>query len=335
MMFPTLRHPYRYVWDFWYYFDRKAELFHVFYLNADEILVSSEKHHHAACVGHAITSDFIRMEWSDEKSFDVLDPPQNHWANTSIWSGDIIEVKNGFLLFFTSRDRGQDDGMTQNIGVAYSDTLFTNHWQLAEMRIQPGHCYQLRNSLGDLSTHAWRDPFLFQDAGQIYMLLSAKSVDDPIGRNGVVALLRLKDNDFSTGEWEYLDPVLKPRCYSEMEVPQLYKDLQGKYELVFSSWARNDFSPATRQSGGLQGFTGSDLNHFGGNPHVLMPEKYGLYACRIIPELGGEIVGFDIQEGGIRRSGVQTKFQAVNRDFSAFLFPVEQFGESQNVLDSL
>jgi beta-fructofuranosidase len=68
MMFPSMRHPSRYVWDFWYYFDSEAGVYHVFYLNADEILVPSEKHHHAACVGHAITSDFIRMDWGEGNS---------------------------------------------------------------------------------------------------------------------------------------------------------------------------------------------------------------------------------------------------------------------------
>ncbi|NMF57740.1 glycoside hydrolase family protein [Pseudanabaena yagii] len=319
-MFPSMRHPYRYVWDFWYYFEPETALYHVFYLNADEILVPSEKHHHAACVGHAVTSDFLRMEWGDEKEFDILKPPKHHWANTSIWSGDVIKIKNGFLLFYTSRNREQDDGMTQNIGVAYTDNIWSDRWQMSSIRIRPEYCYQIKSSLGDLSPHAWRDPFLFQDQGQVYMLLSAKSTDDPIGRNGVVGLLKLKENNFSKGEWEYLDPILKPCCYSEMEVPQLYLDSQGKYELVFSSWAKNDFSAVTRQAGGLQGFTGSDFQQLQGRPHVLMPEKYGLYACRVIPELEGEIVGFDIHDGGIRRSGVKTKFQSVNRDFSRFSF---------------
>ncbi len=331
-MFPSMQHPSRYVWDFWYFFDEKDKLFHVFYLNADEILVPSEKHHHAACVGHAVTSDFIRMEWGKDQDFNVLISPRHHWANTSIWSGDIIQIQNGFLLFFTSRDRGQDDGMTQNIGVAYSASLSPSKWLLSELRIQPGRSYQLKNSLGDLSTHAWRDPFLFQGNGQVYMLLSAKSIDDPIGRNGVVGLLRFQEgNNFPQGNWEYLDPLIQPCCYSEMEVPQLYQDSLGKYELVFSSWAKNDFSPSTRQAGGLQGFTSPNLMGFMGKPHVLMPEKYGLYACRIIPELDGEIVGFDIQEGGIRRSGVKTHFRHVNRDFSNFKFELEPKGTSMEI----
>ncbi len=318
-MFPSMRHPRRHVWDFWYYFDSESQLFHVFYLNADEILVSADKHHFAACVGHATTSDFIRMDWGDDEDYSVLTASKEHWANTSIWSGDIIKIGNGFLLFYTSRNREQDDGMTQNIGIAYSESLSTSCWKLSPTRIQPGYSYLPKNSLGDLSTHAWRDPFLFRENNQIYMLLSAKSIDDPIGRNGVIGCLQLKDNNF--GEWEYLEPIAKPCCYSEMEVPQLYKDPQGNYELVFSSWAKNDFSAMTRKAGGFQGLTASDLKDFSNKkPHVLMAEKSGLYACRIIPEMDGEIVGFDIQDGGIRRSGVKTNFHHLDRNFTDFTF---------------
>lgn len=318
-MFPALRHPSRHVWDFWYYFEPKRQLFHVFYLNADEILVTSGSHPYAAQVGHATTPDFLRMDWGDDRRAAVLTASRISWANTAIWSGDVIRLQNGFLFFFTSRDASQDDGMTQNIGMAYTPEL-GQPWQITPHRIQPGAEYQQRHTLGDLTTHAWRDPFLFINAGQVYMLVAAKLTDAPLGRNGVVGLLRLKDNDFSQGEWVYLDPIWQPRCYSELEVPQIYQDAQGQYELVFSTWAKYDFATTTRQVGGFQGITSAAPLSFSGQPHVLMPEQHGLYACRIIPELEGEIVGFDIQTGGIRRSGVKTHFRHLNRDFSEFTF---------------
>jgi sucrose-6-phosphate hydrolase SacC (GH32 family) len=322
-MFPSVQHPSRYVWDFWYYFDKKTNLYHIFYLNAIRELVTSETHHQASTLGHATTPDFIHIDWGCNPTIDIIVFPKKYWANASIWSGDIIAIKNGFLLFFTSRNQNQDDGMTQNIGVAYSDSLLTDRWQVTELRIQPSHCYTLANIPGDLSTHAWRDPFLFQDQGQIYMLVSAKSIDDPLGRNGVVGLLSLQDNDFSRGIWTYLDPIAQPSCYSEMEVPQLYLDAQGDYELVFSTWAKHDFSRVNDQPGGLQGFTGAGFRSFMGPAHRWISEQSGLYACRVIPELNGEIVGFDIQTGGIRRSGIKTQLRSVNRDFSRFKFESE------------
>jgi beta-fructofuranosidase len=118
------------------------------------------------------------------------------------------------------------------------------------------------------------------------------------------------------GDWEALDPISSPGRYSEMEVPQVYQDTNDSFELVFSSSAKYDFSDATRHTHGLIGLTSNDWNNYSGAPHVLLPEESGLYACRIVPELDGEIVGFDIKYGGIRRSGIKTHLRHVNRNFS-------------------
>ncbi|PZV06685.1 MAG: beta-fructosidase [Leptolyngbya sp.] len=335
------QHPSRHVWDFWYYFDPQSKLFHIFYLNADRVLVSSEQHHYAACVGHATTTDFVTIDWGDEGSLDLLKPPPEHWANTCIWSGDIIKTQNSYLMFYTSRDRHQDDSMTQSIGVAYTSDLFSNQWHFFDTQIKPKYFYQTRSIADDLTIHAWRDPFLFRHRAsrQIFMLASAKALHGPTGKCGVVALLQAADDNFAQAArgdstWQYGSPLVEPGNYSEMEVPQLYQQAEGGYELVFSCWAKYDFSTVTGGEGGFQGITVPPLWTEGGNGrsareghrnplplasqaiHVLAPETQGLYACRIVPELGGEIIGFDIQTGGIRRSGVRTNLAPMDRDFS-------------------
>ncbi|WP_228038065.1 glycoside hydrolase family 68 protein [Nodosilinea sp. LEGE 06152] len=326
-------HPSRHVWDFWYHFDRKAKLFHIFYLNADRALVSSSQHHFASAVGHATTPDFDSIDWGDEDSFSILKPSPDHWANTSIWSGDVIEVKNGYLMFYTSRDGSQDDGLTQSIGVAYTDDLWSTQWQVLDTQIKPGSVYQTKSLSGDLTFHAWRDPFVFRlpEQNQAYMLISAKLSDGSIGHNGAIAVLQVADQDFPNAvsgksAWEYLAPASQPGCYAEMEVPQLYKHPQGSHELVFSTWAKYDFAPTTNGQGGFQGQTIPDLlgatqsgltfSPSSPNFQVLLSEDQNLYACRIVPELDGEIIGFDSQAGGIRRSGIKTKFESMDRDFS-------------------
>lgn len=328
-----LQHPSRHVWDFWYYFDAEAKLFHLFYLNADRELVATGQHHFCSCLGHATTADFNHIDWGDHDSTSILNPPTGHWANTSIWSGDVIKVGNGYLLFYTSRDRGQDDGMTQAIGVAYASDLCSRRWHVFETQITPKAGYQTKGLTNDITLHAWRDPFLFRlrSSGQIFMLVSAKLAAGPMGRNGAIALLTVSDQTFASvikgqREWTYLNPIAQPSFYPEMEVPQLYQTPEGHYELLFSTWAKNDFSPTTDQAGGLQGLTLSDLWNrtrtaidlpwSAPKAHVWLPERYGLYACRIIPELDGEIIGFDIQLGGIRRSGIQTHLRSMDRDFS-------------------
>lgn len=346
----SAQHPSRHVWDFWYHFDPQTKLFHLFYLNADRSLVSSEQHHYAACVGHAITADFVTIDWGDERSFDVLKPPPGHWVNTCIWSGDIIKAQNSYLMFYTSRDRHRDDGMTQSLGVAHTTNLFSNQWHFFDTQLTPKCFYQTRSIADDLTIHAWRDPFLFRhrESRQIFMLVSAKALSGPTGKRGVVALLQVADDNFAQAvrgdnPWQYHLPLLEPGSYSEMEVPQLYQRAEGGYELVFSCWAKYDFSPVTGGVGGFQGLpmaplwterrdgqrpvqegsgAASPREHRNPLPlasqaiHVLAPETQGLYACRIVPELGGEIIGFNIQRGGIRRSGIQTNLASVDRDFS-------------------
>lgn len=308
-----MQHSEYYVWDFWYYYEQKSQIYHLFYLNADRHLVASDRHHFFARVGYGTTEDFRAIKWID---YNVLSSSSQRWDNTSIWTGDVIKIKQGFLMFYTSRNQQEDDGMTQNIGIAYAETIDAKQWQpLPDIRIAADRqFYEPKNVVGDSSTHAWRDPFLFRDRGQIFMLLSAKSIHLPLGKKGAIALLRSRDG--SLFNWESLPPISRSGWYSEMEVPQLYQDSQGEYKLIYSTWGKGDFAPTTHQAGGLQGLTASHWQNFNSqSPDLILPGRSGLYACRIIPELEGEIVGFNVKNGGIQRSGIKTNYRGVNRDF--------------------
>jgi sucrose-6-phosphate hydrolase SacC (GH32 family) len=316
-LLPAIQHPDRHVWDFWYHFDAATGIFHLFYLNADRDLVPGEQHHFASQVGYATTRDFQTIEWIDDR---VLAADPQGWDNTSIWSGDIIQIENGFLMFYTSRDGNIDDGMTQNIGVAYSPNVFSfDRWfRLPELQIKPQTPYELERNPQDLTIAAWRDPFLFRHHHETYMLLSAKSPEQEVGKKGSVALLRAKDMYFEN--WEYLPPICNPGFYAEMEVPQVYESPFGGYELVYSAWAKYDFAPTTDRHGGLQGISSNNPFNFSNpKPSIWLPESSSLYACRVIPELNnGEIVGFDTRTGGIRRSNVQTGLKHLNRNFKDY-----------------
>lgn len=314
--YPTLQHPDRHVWDFWYHFAPDTGTFHLFYLNADRTLVADDKHHMSSQVGYATTKDFLTIDWISDR---VLGADPHGWDDTSIWSGEIIKINGGFLMFYTSRNQATHDGMIQNVGVAFTHHIqsFDRWFRIPSVRIQPKAPYELQHVPEDLTIHAWRDPFLFRHQEQIYMLLSAKDPTKPLGKKGSVALLKAKNNSFE--DWECLPSICQPGFYAEMEVPQLYLTETDDYALVYSTWAKYDFAPNTQQSGGLQGLFSSSLFDFtAATPTVLLPETSQLYACRIIPELNGEIVGFDITTGGIRRSGVQTGLRHVDRDFSSY-----------------
>ena len=311
-----MQHPTNFTWDFWYYFDSKLKLFHILYLNADSSLVKSNQHHFSARIGYATTKEFKSIDWIND---DVFRATKDGWDNTSIWSGDVIRISDRFLFYYTSRDKDADDGFTQNIGLAYSKDFI--HWNRVEdFRIQPDEkFYEPRSLEGDSTIHSWRDPFLFLVDDEIYMLISSKSKNLPLHKNGSIALLRSKDNSLT--DWEILPPIFSSGWYSECEVSQIY--LHGEeYILTYSSWAKFDGCPHTNKDGGLHGVPYSRISPFQqgliGTPKVLLPESSGLYACRVIPELNGDIVGFDFEKGGLRRVPVKTGFKSVNRDFIEF-----------------
>jgi len=227
----------------------------------------------------------------------------------------VVRIKNGFLLFYTSRNLETDNGKTQNIGVAFADRIDIPKWEpISDIRLRPdGLVYTTRHISNDVTIHAWRDPFLFRHRNQIYMLVTAKSLSRPIGKNGVVAIMHSIDGNYKN--WEYLNPISDPGFYSEMEVSQILKNPDGGFELVFSTGPKYDLTPKTKSCGGLYCIhLNADLT-ISSNPRLLLPFNDGLYACRIIPELYGEIVGFDHQTGGLRRSGVKTNYQALDRVF--------------------
>ncbi len=311
-----LLHPTNFTWDFWYYYDNEAKLFHILYLNADRSLVQSNQHHFSARIGYATTKEFQSIDWIND---DVFHATTDGWDNTSIWSGDVIKISDRFLFFYTSRDKNVDDGFTQNIGLVYSKDFI--HWnRVDDFQIRPDERYYEPRSLeGDSTIHAWRDPFLLRTEDEIYMLLTSKSKGLPLHKNGSVALLRSKE--YSLKDWEILPPIFSTGWYSECEVPQIY--LQGEdYVLVYSSHAKFDECPYTNKEGGLHGVPYSRISPFEkgliGNPKVLLPKSSGLYACRVIPELKGDIVGFDSEKGGLQRIPVRTGFKSVGRDFTTF-----------------
>ena len=303
----------RFTWDFWYYYEQQKKIFHVFFLNADRILRTEEKHHFSSEVGYATTKDFILFNWI---SNNVLCADKNQWFNSSIWTGDVIKINSGFLMFFTSRDKNDNDGMTQNIGAAYSEKIEGPWNPIPGFRLQPSPLfYQTKTNPDDVSIHAWRDPYLFMHNNNLHMLVTAKSNKGELKRNGCLALLRSINN--SPLSWEFLPPVYSPGYYSEMEVSQIYLNATNDFQLVYSSPPKWDFAPTTGNSGGLHSTKSTNpLDGYDNNkPEVLLPFSSNLYACRIIPELDGEIVGFDTQTGGLKRSSVKTQLKHYGRDF--------------------
>jgi beta-fructofuranosidase len=288
-------------------------VFHTLFLNADPALAPTDEHHFHARIGYARTRDFRTVDWIDSDVF-AADP--DGWDNTSIWTGDVIRGREGYILFYTSRDRRIDDGMTQAIGAATSPDLI--HWQrVPGFRIDPDpRIYQPRALPGDEAIHAWRDPYLFLHEGVPHMLVCAKLADLPPGRKGCIGLLRAVDHTLS--RWEALPPIYAPGTAGECDVPVIYRQA-GRYLLTHTIWPRYDH--ATGQGGSHLIRGDASLSGFETTSHVPLPGDSGVYAARIVPELGGDLVGFDVTKGGWRRVPVGLDgVEPADRDFREWWF---------------
>lgn len=307
-MYPLLQNPERYTWDFWYVHDAASGLFHLLYLNAPSGDEKTGQHHFVARVGYAVTRDFVTIEWLDDDAFSA---DIDGWDNTSIWSGDVVKTGDGeYTMFYTSRDGGDGDGRTQNIGAAVTRDFRT--WsRVPGFRLAPdGRWYDTHSKSTDTIIHAWRDPFLYREDGAAHMLLSAKDITLPEGKQGAIAHLT---SDTSLFDWAAQPPLYASGDDMESELSQLYLDKEGQKILVYSV---PEIEPG--RPGVIRGGRMFAVNLATGEKTTLVSDEEGLYACRVIPELGGDIVGFDMGAGGLRRIGLATGLRAVGRDFSNF-----------------
>lgn len=85
---------------------------------------------------------------------------------------------------------------------------------------------------GALKVNQWRDPFLFREAGQVYMVCGGNA-NTGRGGAGQVQLYRAAKDDLS--EWRYLGCVFQPqeRETFNIECPNLFQ-LDGKWVLIIS-----------------------------------------------------------------------------------------------------
>ncbi|MHB1946612.1 MAG: glycoside hydrolase family protein [Gammaproteobacteria bacterium] len=301
----------KYLWDFWYHYDKNETIFHVLYLNADKKFVEKNQHHFHANVGYATTSDFEFFDWISTNIFSVKN---DAWNDISIWSGDLIKVNNLYFLFFTFRNL-LEDKLIQHIGLAYSQNLL--EWTRVNNFILSADSkfYENKTIIKEETIQAWRDPFLYMGYdNKLYMLIAAKSKSFPINKKGCIALLRAKNK--SLLEWENLGPIYSPGFFSETELPQIYQDNDGGFRLFFNCWDRYDFSN-NQEKGGLYELK-IDSNEISINSKSIATSitknLLGYYGFRLIPELGNVLAAFDVRTGRIRKFKINASYHLHERN---------------------
>lgn len=305
-------------WDCWYLHEPGGP-FHVFMLGCQAQHKAAEKHDEHSELGYCTSTDL--------KEFS---PPQwgilrGHGSNESIWTGCTVRDGAQYLMFYTVRQHAAGYWAQQVIRLAVSSDLkqweTVDAFELAPEHLDPEGRHFLREPAPkDRTIHAWRDPYVFRHAGRWHMLVSARSASQPARRNACVALLVADGDCREAGNWRLKEASLVTG-YEELDVPQLFvEEGTGATVMLASLFLESDYdrslelgydprqnTPGTkyRHNGCLVGFRALNLEQALAG-RFIEPDRRRvevdplarLYAGQVVPELGGAVVGVDLDRGG-------------------------------------
>ena len=168
--------------------------------------------------GHARSKDMVNWE-----HLPIAIWPSSDKGERAIFSGGAVLPKDGRpRVFYTSIGHPQPE---QWMASPKDDDLF-------EWEKYSGNPVLTTAAHGSLNVEQWRDPFLFREGGQTYMVCGGNAKG---GRGGLgqVQLYRAQKDDLT--EWKHLGCVFQTpdRETYNIECPNLFK-LDGRWVLIFS-----------------------------------------------------------------------------------------------------
>ena len=215
-----LRVPGHHLGDSWYYVDGNRA--HCFFL----ICPDTTPRHTAWDIAHASSLDLTNWVYH---GIVLRRGPAEAWDGICLATGSVLNRGGRFWMAYT----GNWFGPRPAVGLAVSRDLCD--WQKAAgnpiTTIDEQH--YTANGRGRRTFPHWRDPFLFEAAGEadgvVYQLVcaTAKGQDSPAGTLGVA-----RSRDMTT--WEPLPPLDVDPFAEELECPQVVAGF-GRYYLVFST----------------------------------------------------------------------------------------------------
>jgi beta-fructofuranosidase len=243
----ALHLPDKWVWDFW--FARKRDEHHLFYLQAPRSLGDSLLRHHNASVGHAVSADARRWAVVEDA---LLPGPAGSWDDLAIWTGSVIEQDGHWHMLYTGVNRSER-GLIQRIGLATSADLIHWHKHATNPVIEADARWYELLDLDRWRDQSWRDPWLFEEDGQIRALITARSNHRSSEGAGVIGQAQSRN----LVEWEVMPPLTRPGEFAQVECPQLVS-LDGRRLILFSCLAE-DHSTERLKRMGREGATGTFL----------------------------------------------------------------------------
>jgi len=196
---------------------RRGRNFHLFHL----VLPNHDY------IAHAISQD--GMTWMRTRNAIFTGEPGT-WDDDMLWTMHVSyhPVRKLYEMFYTGLHRAEN-GYFQRIGRAVSRDLMA--WRKENEQNLPLLPTGVEYEGPGYSERGWvsfRDPFLWRDANQDWLLLCARVIGGPVSRRGCVGLVR------RTPEGYQIEPPLYfPRMYDDFECPCLV-ELEGTFYLIGS-----------------------------------------------------------------------------------------------------
>ncbi len=169
--------------------------------------------------GHARSRDLVNWEHLPIALWPSVEKGEEH-----VFSGAAMLGEDGRpRLFYTSIGKRDPE---QWMAIPADDELLT--WEK-----YPGNPVLTLKVHGDRKVEDWRDPFLFREAGKVYMVCGGNWNGRRRGGSGAVQLYEAAKPDLTS--WKYRGPVFEYRDEDviNVECPNLFK-LGAKWVLLMS-----------------------------------------------------------------------------------------------------
>jgi len=217
-------------------------------------------------IAHAVSKDCI--QWKRVKNALFVGDP-GEWDDDMLWTMHVTRQDDQFVMHYTGLSQ-EEKGHYQRIGRAVSKDLI--HWEKdnsSPFPIDPNDPYESKID----NIRQWvsfRDPYLYSENDQRFLLVCARIKSGSISRRGCVGLVELTEDGH-----QLHDPLFVPFVYDDVECPCLVK-IRGTYYLIGS--IREDIKVHYWYSKQFQG------EYHAYHNNVLMPK--GNYAARITYDEG-------------------------------------------------
>jgi beta-fructofuranosidase len=266
--------PHFHLGDSWYCV--AGDRIHCFFLICPDTL----PRHTAWDIGHASSSDL--RTWT----YHGIVLRRGHagaWDGVCLATGSVLRRGRRFWMAYT----GNWFGPQPAVGLAVSSDL--RDWKKipANPVTTVDERYYTAESCGQRRFPHWRDPFLFEVAGDVYQLVCAAAAAAD-GAAGTVGAARSRD----MMTWELMPPLDVEPFAEELECPQVVS-AGGRHYLVFSTPAGlllSDPAPGSDRVGNMYSMVGETaLGPFRvHDPEPLFPAGMSdrPYAGRIVPVNG-------------------------------------------------